>query len=150
MTETAGNVEHEWPRLIATLGAAVREQRELLGLSQQELAEYAATSQGAISRLESGDHFALPLLTVVKVGLALAATEAQVPASLELRALCAFARDFSSAVDDAPRVLPVAPDFAALLRAYHGLSGARRGAFVQLVLPIAAYMATEQSGERAA
>jgi transcriptional regulator with XRE-family HTH domain len=53
------------------LGQNRRRLRELLGLSQEQLAKIAGVSQGAISRLEAGRGLATPLLVVMKINVAL-------------------------------------------------------------------------------
>lgn len=53
------------------LGQRFRKTREILGLSQSQLAQLAGVSQGAISRLETGRGLATPLLVVLRTSLAL-------------------------------------------------------------------------------
>ncbi len=60
-----------WRPWMLELGQQIRRLRELVGLSQQELARLARVSQGAVSRLESARGLATPLLIVVKINLAL-------------------------------------------------------------------------------
>jgi transcriptional regulator with XRE-family HTH domain len=60
-----------WRPWMLELGHQIRRLRELVGLSQQELARLAKVSQGAVSRLESARGLATPLLIVVKINLAL-------------------------------------------------------------------------------
>ena len=61
----------DWKRWMVGLGQNRRRLRELLGLSQEQLAKIAGVSQGAISRLEAGRGLATPLLVVVKINVAL-------------------------------------------------------------------------------
>lgn len=53
MTPEGWVPEREWKLWMRELGAAIRRGRELLGLSQHQLATMAGISQGAVSRLES-------------------------------------------------------------------------------------------------
>jgi transcriptional regulator with XRE-family HTH domain len=62
---------HEWRSWMRELGQRFRKTREILGLSQSQLAELAGVSQGAISRLETGRGLATPLLVVLRTSLAL-------------------------------------------------------------------------------
>ena len=67
--ETPATVD--WKRWMVGLGQNRRRLRELLGLSQEQLAKIAGVSQGAISRLEAGRGLATPLLVVMKINVAL-------------------------------------------------------------------------------
>jgi transcriptional regulator with XRE-family HTH domain len=62
-----------WRPWMIELGQQIRRLRRLVGLSQQDLADLARVSQGAVSRLETARGLATPLLIVVKINLALAA-----------------------------------------------------------------------------
>ena len=61
-----------WQQWMRDLGQQLRRLRELLGLSQDQLARLAGVSQGAVSRLETGRGVATPLLTVLKINVAIA------------------------------------------------------------------------------
>jgi len=128
-----------WQTLIAQFAVHVRDMRTLVGLSQQQLAVRADTSQGAISRLEAGSHIDVPLLTILKVTSALADATAQVDGAIprQIAALLGFAAQFPH-THGGP--LPD-PALTQLLTAYHRLATPRRQAFVQLVLPLAHYLA---------
>ena len=54
------------------LGRQIRRGRELLGLSQEQLARLAGVSQGAVSRLETARGLATPTLVVLRVSRVLA------------------------------------------------------------------------------
>jgi transcriptional regulator with XRE-family HTH domain len=54
------------------LGRQLRRLRELVGLSQEQLARLAGVSQAAVSRLEVARGLATPLLVVVKISFAIA------------------------------------------------------------------------------
>lgn len=53
------------------MGLYTRRLRELVGLSQEQLARIAGVSQGAVSRLESGRAVHTPLIVVMKVNAAM-------------------------------------------------------------------------------
>src|SRR4029077_11610448 len=61
----------DWGRWMRGLGEQVLRARDLLGLSQDQLARIAGVSQGAVSRLEHGRGLATPLLVVSKIAAAL-------------------------------------------------------------------------------
>jgi transcriptional regulator with XRE-family HTH domain len=65
--------EATWRPWMLELGKQIRRLRRLVGLSQQDLADLARVSQGAVSRLETARGLATPLLIVVKINLALLA-----------------------------------------------------------------------------
>jgi len=65
--------EIRWRPWMLELGQQIRQLRRLVGLSQQELADLANVSQGAVSRLETARGLATPLLIVVKINVALTA-----------------------------------------------------------------------------
>ena len=65
--------EAAWRPWMLELGKQIRRLRRLVGLSQQDLADLAKVSQGAVSRLETARGLATPLLVVVKINLALLA-----------------------------------------------------------------------------
>lgn len=62
-----------WRQWMVDLGRQLRGLRELVDLSQQELARLAGVSQGAVSHLETARGLATPLLIVLKINLALTA-----------------------------------------------------------------------------
>lgn len=61
-----------WQEWMRQLGRQLRRTRELIGLSQEQLARLAGVSQAAVSRLEGGRGLATPLLVVLKIALAVA------------------------------------------------------------------------------
>ncbi len=80
----------DWASWMSGLGRNVRRARELSGLTQQQLAERAGVSQGAVSRLETGRGLATPLLVVLGVAVALQRELRQIAPELlsdEMRAL---------------------------------------------------------------
>jgi transcriptional regulator with XRE-family HTH domain len=133
----------DWAALVATLGRQVRTARKLLGLSQQDLAAAAGTSQGLVSRMESGRCAGVPLLSVLKVLHTLAAAVPQLEGAVAPTALALVACVAELGARPAP---PTDPGLATLLRAYHALTPARRATFRRLVLPLAAVLAEPQLG----
>lgn len=136
-------VEREWQGFIKALAETVRELRYMLGLSQNDLANHAMTSQGTISRIESGQHPDVPFITVVKILLTLSSDTRLTPEALKppVRALLNFAemiRQFGLSV---PSSSPSDPVFLSLLLAFQSLNQTQRRAFVRLVAPIAEFVA---------
>ena len=64
----ADTVWRDWMR---QYGRHVRRVREFLGLSQDDLAQRAGVSQGAVSRFETGRGVATPLLVVLRIDVVL-------------------------------------------------------------------------------
>jgi transcriptional regulator with XRE-family HTH domain len=62
----------EWREWMRDLGRQIRRGRELIGLSQEQLARLAGVSQGAVSRLETARGLATPTLVVLRVSRVLA------------------------------------------------------------------------------
>src|SRR5438132_13600801 len=65
------NEATDWREWMRGLGRQLRRVREFLGLSQDQVAQLAGVSQGAVSRLEAGRGLATPLAVVLKVHLVL-------------------------------------------------------------------------------
>lgn len=61
----------DWARWMRGLGGQVSSTREVLGLSQDQLARLAGVSQGSVSRLENGRGVSTPLVVVTKICSAL-------------------------------------------------------------------------------
>jgi transcriptional regulator with XRE-family HTH domain len=122
----------EWQRIVQALARATRELRLLLGWSQQQLADKAVTSQGAISRLEAGRCEDVPLRTVVYVlrALACGAVAADLSVSAQTHAILVFVRTFEPTFTFTG---PLDPGLVALVRLYHDQAPARRQALLQLV-----------------
>ena len=126
--------ERRWRELVARLGCQVQEVRHLLGWSQDELARRAHTSQGTISRIESGRHPDFPLLSAFKVLTALAHESPAVEQALTGPALhiLQVMRELEE-----PRLVERSAGFAMLLLTYHGLAPDQQETFLDLVVPIA-------------
>jgi transcriptional regulator with XRE-family HTH domain len=122
----------EWRQIIHTVGRTTRELRLLLGWSQQHLADRAITSQGAISRLESGTAGALSLHTVVIAfrALAVGAHELEIPLSPIARALLVFSDALNPTFT---LTTPADPDLLQLVHAFHRVPARRRQALLHLV-----------------
>ncbi len=61
----------DWATWMRDLGEQVARTREVLGLSQDQLARLAGVSQGSVSRLENGRGVSTPLVVVTKICSAL-------------------------------------------------------------------------------
>jgi transcriptional regulator with XRE-family HTH domain len=139
--------DERWREWMVALGARVRHLRELVGLSQEQLARQAGVSQGAISRLEMGRGLNTPLLGALKVygGLATALREVE-PALLtdDARALVAQlqAPHMPAEETDAPASVSflVVPEFEEVVRLCSRVPGARRAAFVKVVQAVASVL----------
>jgi transcriptional regulator with XRE-family HTH domain len=119
-----GAIVNEWSKELAK---SVREVRDLLGWSQDKLARHARTSQGAISRLESGDCNNTPFTTVVKVCkvLALQAKSLDVPLTPSTAHLLDFAGDFTGEMIEPPD-----PALVSLIAAFHSVQPRHYDAFM--------------------
>ena len=129
----------EWQRIVGVIGTTVHELRHLLGWSQQELANRAVTSQGTVSRLESGQVPDVPLRSVVVVlrALAAGADELDLGVSRPVRALLTFAQT----VDPTFLVTaPLDPSLVRLLQIYHRLAPTQRLRFVQFLHATATFV----------
>ena len=128
----------------------MRDLRELLGLSQEQVARIAKVSQGAVSRFERGDALSTPWIVAVKIRVALAARVQQ----LEPDVLTDGARRFlaQTALYGLPgdvalprriarvELLP-APELTAIVRAYRRVPEAAREQFVAIIAAVAATLA---------
>jgi transcriptional regulator with XRE-family HTH domain len=65
------NTVRDWERWMTGMGIYTRRLRELVGLSQEQLARLAGVSQGAVSRLEMGRAVHTPMIAVMKVNAAM-------------------------------------------------------------------------------
>lgn len=113
--------QNEWSKIIVAIAKAVKEVRELLGWSQQELADKAVVSQGAISRIEAGKHDGLPLHSIVVVfrALAVGASTVDIIPSPATRHLLAFVTSLS---DDFTITEPIDQNLTALVRMFSQLN----------------------------
>ena len=122
----------EWAEVIAAISKATRDTRTMLGWSQQRLADKAVTSQGTISRLESGHVLDLPFRSIVIVLRTLAAgmRAAELPLSPTARALDMFLQAVNPSF-----VLTLAceSELTALIRLYHSLPESHRPAVIAFI-----------------
>lgn len=126
----------EWSRIIVAVGVTVRDLRTLLGWSQQELADRAVTSQGTISRLESGQHADTPFHSVVVVmrTLGAGATALDLTVSPTTRALLTFAQSINPTFEV---VEPPDPNLVRIARTFNRMLPRQRVAFMRLVSAVA-------------
>lgn len=61
----------DWEGWMRGMGRYTRRLRELVGLSQEQLARLAGVSQGAVSRLEAGRAVNTPMIAVMKINAAM-------------------------------------------------------------------------------
>ena len=140
----AGPLQIDWPEWIQAHGQQVRRLRQFLGFSQEQLAQLAGVSQGAVSRLEAGRGLATPMLVVMKITLAIVrGLRAMDPSMLtdELRRLMNIEDNIS------PRIAGIGVDLGPLtkdaeleelVRVYHALPERQRQTFLSVVRAIAA------------
>jgi transcriptional regulator with XRE-family HTH domain len=127
----------EWTQVVGALATTVRDVRRMLGWSQQQLADQAVVSQGAISRMETGRCGAVPLHTVVVVLRTLAAGAAtlQVPLSPTAAQLLAFAPSLDGGFS---AIEPLDPDFVYIAQTLGRIPRSRRTDFLAIVRAVAA------------
>lgn len=119
--------------LVADIGARVRLLRGLVGWSQDRLARYAHTSQGAVSRLECGSHHAT-LATAAAIAGAFARVRRDLDGTVTppvSRFLCAVDEMLTSPCEDTPPPT-IDPEWRSIVRAYHALTERQRGAFREI------------------
>jgi transcriptional regulator with XRE-family HTH domain len=122
----------EWQAIVQAFAHAGRELRYMLGWSQQQVADLARTSQGAVSRLEAGGCADMSLHTIVLVFRALAAglVAHELPPSPETQRILAFVEVFDPTFT---LTEPLDRGLLVLVRLYHEVPAGRRRALVQLV-----------------
>lgn len=136
-------------RLPHAIAAKVYAMRTLLGLSQQQLADKALVSQGAISRMESGECGAMPLRTIAAVFLALAVELMPLGDACtdEVRTLIhVVSGTFPMAVEDKHFTVLHDPGLDTLLRIYNLFSERERVLFLGVIQPLAE-LVVARSGE---
>jgi transcriptional regulator with XRE-family HTH domain len=122
----------DWSRIVVALGVTIRDLRTLLGWSQQELADRAVTSQGTVSRLESGRYGDTPFHSVVVVlrTLGAGAMAMDLTVSPTTRALLQFMQSLSPAIEV---VDPPDPNLIRIVRTFHQMPPRQRVAFMRVV-----------------
>jgi len=132
------NGQIDWSRWMRALGRQGRRAREFLGLSQEQLAELAGVSQGAVSRLEAGRGLATPMLVVLKINLALTRALRRVDPTLlseELRRVLEIEHRLSPPIGDLGfEALPLTqdPDLEEMIRIYRALPERQRRTFLSV------------------
>ena len=133
--------------------------REFLGLSQEQLAQHAGVSQGAVSRLEAGRGLATPMLVVMKITLALVRGLRELDPSVlndELRRVMNIETLISPPIGEVGTALvPLTkdPDLEDLIHLYRQLPDRQRHTFLSVVRAIATALAPalpvdrQQNGE---
>ena len=138
--------DERWRDWMVALGARVRHLRELVGLSQEQLAKQVGVSQGAISRLEMGRGMNTPLLLALRVYAGLASTLRGIDPLLlttDARALIGQLEALQLPGEEAGSTPPAAysllvvPEFERVIRLCSRVPAARRVAFVKVVQALA-------------
>jgi transcriptional regulator with XRE-family HTH domain len=138
----------DWAQWMRGLGANARRLREQLGLTQQQLADIAGVSQGAISRLELGVGLATPFLVVFRVHVALRDLMARLDPALlsdEARKLLEIDLRLGDAADGSRfTAVPMFADPAltALVDVFRRIEPGRREQFLAVVESVAAAFST--------
>jgi transcriptional regulator with XRE-family HTH domain len=128
----------DWASWMSGLGRNVRRARELSGLTQQQLAERAGVSQGAVSRLETGRGLATPLLVVLGVAIALQRELRQIAPELlsdEMRSLLRLDAGLDGEASAGFRDVAFLADdgLSELIRRYRALAEPERRRLVRVV-----------------
>ena len=137
--------ERLWRAWVKELGLQARRLRQLLGLSEGQVAELAQLSQASVSRFENGSGLSTPLLVAVKIHGALAAQLRQADPQVltdEVRQFLERMESLAlptSSATSAPRVrsLLVEPAFENVIRRCSRISDERRRAFVAVMDAVA-------------
>jgi len=131
--------------------------REVLNLSQEQLAKIAGVSQGAVSRIERGDALSTPLIIGVKIRVALAARLRELDADV----LTTDARRFLALMEarygehedptlppQRPVTLALVPDpeLTALVLRYGQLPAAARARFRRIMSAVFSTLADDGKG----
>lgn len=138
-----GPVQIDWRQWMQAHGQQVRRLREFLGLSQEQLANLAGVSQGAVSRLEAGRGLATPMLVVLKITLAVVrGLRALDPSVLndELRRLMDVETTISPPIGEVGvrfDALTKDPDIEELIRLYRNLPERQRPTFLNVMRAMA-------------
>jgi transcriptional regulator with XRE-family HTH domain len=126
-----------------TLGRRTRGIRELVGWTQQDLADRAGVSQGAISRFELGQGLATPFLVVVRVLRVLHGgaqrLQSESAGAEALHLLNEQSRTFLELLLDDPVDVPhvLDPELERLLGVFRGVPPTARERFVKITETIA-------------
>jgi transcriptional regulator with XRE-family HTH domain len=143
-----------WEDWMRGMGRYTRRLRELVGLSQEQLARLAGVSQGAVSRMEGGRAVNTPMIVVMRVNHAMREALARLPPRL--------LSEESSRLMNVPgrgipgdaaafETLPVAADaeLAEIVRLFWGVAPRQRPQLTALVRLAADMLAGSEAGGRA-
>jgi DNA-binding XRE family transcriptional regulator len=133
-----------WKEWMRQFGKHIRRVREFLGLSQDDLAQRAGVSQGAVSRFEGGRGVNTPFLAILRLNMALARElNAMDPAMLDeqvkkflrhMEFLCVPTMPGgppAPAGVEVPKIqLTADPDVERLVRQYRAMPESGRRAFI--------------------
>lgn len=135
--------EREWTSWMRDFGLAIRRSRELVGISQGELARLCGVSQAAVSRLEAARGMATPLTVVLRILSVLQRPIAALPPDKVPRDLTMLL-DLSMAGRRGP-----SSDFdsglAQLLERYREMTPAQRARFLQVAVSVADAMSPTEA-----
>lgn len=144
----------DWASWMRGLGEQVAHIREVLGLSQDQLARLAGVSQGSVSRLENGRGVSTPLVVVTKICSALRIGLSRLDPALlsrEAREIVQSGMRLPDPREDAMMGLsPTSdPGIAELLRVYNRLGERQRRQLLTVLHATAAALAGESTPEAA-
>lgn len=149
--------ESEWRTWMKQLGDRARRLRELLGISQDQLARLAGVSQGAVSRLEMGRGLSTPLVVALKVHAGLALRLEDIDPGLLTEGACEFLvqiRSLSLPLHTASAgnghrfSLLVVPEFEDVIRTCSRVPEDRRRVFVSVMTALADALCKQAGEER--
>ena len=140
----------DWASWMRGLGGQVARIREVLGLSQDQLARLAGVSQGSVSRLENGRGVSTPLVVVTKICSALRIGLSRLDPALLSRETREIVQSGMRLPD--PREDPIMglsptndPGVAELLRVYNRLGERQRRQLLTVLHATAAALAGEST-----
>jgi len=140
----------DWASWMRGLGGQVARIREVLGLSQDQLARLAGVSQGSVSRLENGRGVSTPLVVVTKICSALRIGLSRLDPALLSRETREIVQSGMRLPD--PREDPIMglsptndPGVADLLRVYNRLGERQRRQLLTVLHATAAALAGEST-----
>ena len=144
LSETAATDAARWHDVMKLVAWHIHDLRDLLGLSQDQLAMRAGVSQGAVSRMEGGRCSETPLLTYARVVAAFCQQLGPLREQLrpEVRGMLELVERLL-VVDGGPRE-PLAlfddPPFQSLLRVYGKLEPPDRADYAEMAETLGRWM----------
>jgi transcriptional regulator with XRE-family HTH domain len=140
-----------WAELVKLVGWHVYSLRDLLHVSQEELARLAGVSQGGISRMESGRCLDMPLVSYAKVAAAFCRELGPLRDRLtpDVRAVLHFTERVL-AVEGlrSPLALFEDPTLQHLIGVYEQLPGPDRAAYAEVLETLGRWMLARLAGGR--